>query len=178
MVFLISSILEFIMRKELIGYDGDYIIDGLDIISVKFEKELKLKQGKDSNGYLMVTLCKNGKTKSYYVHRLIAEAYIPNPDNKPQVNHKNGNKTDNRIENLEWVTISENRQHAFDIGLQIKGEKHHLSKLKDSDIYEIFELRKQGLLLKEIGDIFGVCYSTIGKILKKYNRLFFNSEKI
>ena len=81
-----------------------------------FSKRKKLKQSK-RNGYLCVSLCNNGFSKSFNVHRIIAEAFIPNPGNKPQVNHINGIKTDNRVENLEWVTQSENTIHALSIGL-------------------------------------------------------------
>ncbi len=68
-------------------------------------------------GYIRTCLYKNGKGKNFYVHRLVATAFIPNLNNLPQVNHKNGIKTDNRVENLEWVTRSENTRHSIKLGL-------------------------------------------------------------
>lgn len=91
----------------------------------------------DGNGYLRfhIKLNKN-KKKMVFVHRLIAEAFIPNTENKPFINHINGIKNDNRVENLEWCTISENLKHKFRIGLQsYKGEKNNSAKIN----YEIAE---------------------------------------
>lgn len=80
------------------------------------KKELKpITQGK---GYHAVGLCKNGKMRWGKVHRLVADAFIPNPENKREVNHKDGNKKNNHADNLEWATASENQKHAYRIGLK------------------------------------------------------------
>ena len=77
-----------------------------------------LKPAKSRDGYLKGAVSINNVMIPYCVHRLVAEAFIPNPENKETVNHINGIKTDNRMVNLEWATKSENCQHSFDIGLQ------------------------------------------------------------
>lgn len=79
-------------------------------------------------GYLRVPLSKRGKKRLIFVHRLVATAFIPNPENKATVNHKDGNKANNNVDNLEWATIQENTAHAKSSGLTCKGEKHRLSK--------------------------------------------------
>ena len=75
-----------------------------------------LKQYKEN--YCSITINENGKIKKKLVHRLVASAFIPNPQNKPCINHKDGNKYNNNIDNLEWCTIQENTKHAYDKGLQ------------------------------------------------------------
>ena len=100
----------------------------------------KIKSYIGARGYVIVDL---NHTK-YLVHRLVAESFVPNPLNKPCVNHINGDKTDNRAENLEWCTHSENNQHAYDNGLShaVCGEKHYLSKLTQDEVREIRRLYK------------------------------------
>ena len=72
-----------------------------------------------------------------FIHRLVAEKYIPNPENKPQVNHKDGNKLNNCVDNLEWVTNQENRNHAVDNDLQVAGERCSWAKLTEENVKEI-----------------------------------------
>ncbi len=93
-----------------------------------------LKQRRTRNGYMQVRIKLNGETVPFSIHRLVAEIFVPNPDNKPQVNHCNGIKTDNRAENLEWCTASENKLHAVSTGLQhiLQGEKCPWAKLTDA----------------------------------------------
>ena len=79
----------------------------------KTRKEKIIKKGKDSGGYLFVNLHKKGKVKYYYVHRLVAEVFMPNPDNKPCIDHINTDKTDNSVENLRWVTHKENSNNPM-----------------------------------------------------------------
>lgn len=90
-----------------------------DIFRVKgnfFFECTEINTGKNGK-YKVITLTENGQQKHLYVHRLLAEAFIPNPENKPQINHIDGNPSNNDLDNLEWVTAQENVQHAYDTGL-------------------------------------------------------------
>lgn len=115
----------------------------------------------------------NGKFKRYLLHRLIATFYIPNPENKEFVNHKNGIKSDNRVENLEWVTRSENEKHAHLTGLKNnKGESHPSNKLTLDQVYEIRSLYlSKKFKQKELAVKFNVCFQTISLIIlnKRWN---------
>ena len=97
--------------KDIKGYEGLYgITTEGDVYSYKRKKFLK--PGVNGIGYLYVSLCKDGKIKNYGVHRLAAEAYIPNPDNLPQVNHKDENKANNCLQNLEWCDSKYNNNYG------------------------------------------------------------------
>ena len=100
------------MKKEIwkpvVGYEGLYMVSNWGRVkSIKFGKERILKQN-IRRGYYYVGLSKNGIVKNYYVHRLVATYFVDNPNNKEQVNHKDGVKTNNVYTNLEWVTQEEN----------------------------------------------------------------------
>ena len=120
----------------------------------------------DKDGYLNINLKVYNKKnkKRFRINRLVALIFIPNPKNKPQVNHKDGNKLNNNVDNLEWVTAKENIKHAFENNLRIRngyGEKHFNSKYSDKMINEICLLMQNGKSNKYI--------------FKKYNKV--NNEK-
>ena len=139
--------------KPINGYEEFYEISNLRKIKSKAKlqrhsknnfyltKDKILKHNKGKRGYFTIALTKLGKAKTLMVHRLFAQAFIPNPENKPFINHINGIKTDNRIDNLEWCTSSENIKHSFDNGLHIsvKGENSGRSKLTEIQVIEIIK---------------------------------------
>ena len=106
------------------------------VISHKNFPLKELKPYLDRDGYKKVTLYINGKSKHYSIHRLVATIYLNNPDNKPEVNHINGNKLDNNVGNLEWVTRSENTQKAYNNKQFIVTGKPKLTKEQVLEIKE------------------------------------------
>lgn len=109
--------------KPVKGYEGFYeVSDHGNVKSLRKNKILKQTVGV-KNGYSYVGLYKEGKDKRVLVHRIVATAFIDNPMQKRTVNHKDGNKSNNCVENLEWATYSENHRHAFKNGLKIVSDK-------------------------------------------------------
>ncbi|WP_189091454.1 HNH endonuclease [Deinococcus ruber] len=118
-------------------------------------------------GYQLVRiLSDDGKLYPKVVHRFVAQVFIPNPANKRVVNHINGNKQDNRVENLEWLTHSENNLHAIDTGLKrMRGEDNHMAHLTASDVQRVKELRAAGMVQREIAQIVGCSRQHVAKLL-------------
>ena len=127
------------MKEEWKETKEHYLVSNFGRVKNKYWKILK--PIKKENGYYRVYL----KSKWYPIHRLVAEAFIPNPDNKPQVNHIDGNKKNNNVNNLEWCTAGENIKHAYKTNLRsAKGENNTQAKLSEEQIKEIRFLYVKG----------------------------------
>lgn len=150
------------MVKELKDFPGYSISDQGEV----FNKDGKMLATQVINsGYRLVHMRTPGGRKAATVHRLVAKTFIPTEDLSKWVNHRDGNKLNNSVDNLEWMTPKENIRHAFETKLMShKGEKNALAKLKDSDVPVIRKLIASGELLKNIGKKYGVHYSIISHI--------------
>ena len=152
-----------VVRKPVRGYEGHYVVDqfgrvfGVDRTTTVldngriYEKPIAGKQMKQSlhtKGYKTVCLTQDGKSNTRFVHRLVAEAFIDNPDNLPMVNHKDEDKTNNFVENLEWCTASYNRTYGKAVekhAKTLRGKKHteeHKEKISKSVCKHFAEMRK------------------------------------
>jgi hypothetical protein len=197
--------------KDIPEYEGLYQISNLGNVKSQHSNRMSgqkpgklLKIALMKNGYMSLELRIGDTNKRHLVHRLIAESFIPNPDNKPVVNHINGIKNDNRIENLQWCTQSENVRHAIDTGLRgtsfgpPKGTKpwntdkllseEHKAKLSKAKLGKP-SLKKRKVIdistgviydgIQEAADAFGVKYNNMcGKLYKKnkINLTFYESH--
>lgn len=150
------------MWFDIIGYEGIYQINKNNGDVIKKTNKKLLKRTINKYGYESYNLRKNNKNKTFGVHKLLALNFISNPNNKPQVNHIDGNKRNNNLNNLEWVTISENHQHAYDIGIKksVKGEEHGMAKLNKDQVLYIIKNRYK-ITQKKISEMFNVSIKTI-----------------
>jgi hypothetical protein len=149
-------------RVPVKGFEGLYEVDDqgnvYSLISNRF-----VDSGLTSKKYKRVCLVTNGKRKFHHVHRLVAETFIPNPLNLPQVNHKDGNKQNNHVENLEWCSASDNMKHSYDSGL-------HERKLSPENVRFILEHyipRDKEFGTRALGRKFNVSQTAIRQVLKK-----------
>ena len=138
--------------KDVLGFDGNYQVSSFGNVrsldkevrtSIRHSKARKvrgrvLKPHVKSHGYYAVSLPKNGKWHATEVHRLVARAFLPNPDKKKTVNHKDGNKLNNHVENLEWASYKENHWHARDVGLLRNVGRHFRKAIKCVETGTVF----------------------------------------
>lgn len=145
--------------RDVVGFEEYFQISNLGNVFSKRSNRI-LKQTKSKQGYLTFTtkiVGSNGSNHRFSVHRLVAEAFIPNPESKPYVNHKDGCKTNNILSNLEWVTAKENSAHALATGLRNR-------KLTAEQVREI---RASNLSQRKLGEIYGIDQTTVGHIKRR-----------
>jgi len=162
--------------KPIKEYEGLYEVSNIGRIkSLKrkngFGSRLKdriIRPSKSHNGW-KIQLCKNFNKKWFAVHRLVSIAFIPNPFNKPCINHKDGDRGNNKVINLEWVTYKENDNHARRLGLT-GGEKTNTAKLTNDQVKKIREFYQKGRFTqKELSEIYCVGIGQIYKIIHRLN---------
>lgn len=165
--------------KDIKNYEGLYQVSNLGNVKslkrieicggrakIRIRNERILRPGVDKDGYLQVGLCKNAKIKTRRVHHLVLENFLPENSQGQSSNHKNGIKSDNRVENLEWCSIQYNNQHTIDVLGKRTHENHWKSILTEKDIILIKELRNKNYTYKELSKQFGVSASHCCSIVK------------
>lgn len=132
--------------RDIRGYEGLYSIDRAgNVFSKQSSGESRLiKPWDNGTGYVKVNLYKDGAVKKYYVHRLVADAFIPNPNGLSEVNHRNGDKYNNSVDNLEWCSRVQNVEHSFDTHLQPRACSVEI--VTPSGIYQRFRSMRQASL--------------------------------
>lgn len=150
--------------RNIDGYKGVYQVSSFGRIrSYKYNSSRILKPRINRQGYLYINLCEEGKYKSFTIHRIVSKAFLGK--SSLTVNHKNGNKLNNCIENLEWISQQENTNHAKFNNLLAKGEKNGKSKLSIRDVELIRYKYKNGKSMRCIGKEFSVSHNCISKII-------------
>ncbi len=148
-------------RKKILGFPNYEVSDLGKVYNIVTGKEIKTNIS-NNTGYYNLSLCNNGYVKSFMIHRLVLLAFVENVENKPQVNHINGDKSDNRLCNLEWNTRSENQKHSVRIGLRsAAGSKNSQSKINEKIALEIFLSKEKNNILANRYNVSVTCVSQI-----------------
>lgn len=151
--------------RDIDGYDGRYQVSNFARVKSFSQPPIRILRPHVWTGYLYVGLFKNGTSKKIAIHRLVAMAFIDNPESKTQVNHRDGNKLNNHVSNLEWCTVAENNQHAHDTGLSIPayGEDVFIAKLTNEQALYIRE-NPDNLSSIQLAEMFGVGKTAIADV--------------
>jgi NUMOD4 motif/HNH endonuclease len=151
--------------ENVVDYGNNYEVSNLGNVR-HITKGNTLKGRISPKGYLKVVLYYDGSNKNYQLHRLVALTFIPNPENKPQVNHKDGIKSNNKVDNLEWSTNGENQRHAFENGLQNsrKGVDNNSAKLTEEDVIKIKKMIIDNVSQTNIAKLFNISKSNVRSI--------------
>lgn len=149
--------------KPVKGFEGRYEVSNKGQVR-GLKRSSLLAPTIKANGYHSVKLYDGSKYTHKYIHRLVAEAYLDNPESKRTVNHLDGNKGNNDSDNLQWTTHSENHLHAYSTGLKEKKSSRGNTKLNDFEVSEVRLLLARGVTQKDIAEKFGVTRSCIADI--------------
>ena len=181
-------IMESEIWKDIVGYEDYYQVSNQGRVKalervvyridgkIKVFKEKIRKSSKDGSGYLSLILSKDNVQKRHCIHILVCVHFIPNPQNKEEVNHEDGNKTNNNDWNLTWATPKENQHHARTTGLiNDAGENNTRAKFTNQQTIEIRSLASK-MSQRQIGKIYGVAQSTIEKIINNKSYKTYDSK--
>jgi hypothetical protein len=157
--------------KNVVGFENHYEVSNLG--NIRRKKSKRLRRVDYATIYPTVLLSVKGKHKTLRVHRIVAKAFLPEKEGRNHINHINGDKQDNRVDNLEWVTQAENNLHSY----RVLGKKSPMQgkippnkKVIESDIPEMDRLNKSGISTEIIGQIYSINGSTIRKHLREYRK--------
>lgn len=153
------------MHKKIVGYEGYAVTNDGRVFNCKTNRRLKVDVS--NRGYYRITVCKDNKPKKFSIHRLVAELFIPNPNNYETVNHINGDKSDNHVGNLEWMSQVQNQEHAVAAGLCPRGSANGNSKYQEDFIHAVCNFISKGYSRGEVISLTGITKSAFDDIRRR-----------